>query len=189
MQIHISSHTIALNSCNILIINTNPRMSKLLRDVLHGWKAKRIFTAIDAKDALYTLKNHTIDLIISEWGLRPLDTKTFVKQLRTSPDSPARLTPILLITSRPPQSDVATFGLEGLTEFMGYPFTIGYLHDYIRHFLTRHQAERESIAALTAQPAITPRMRATIPLSGRHHPVMEKWWGKPTTASMESHRE
>lgn len=188
MQIPVSSNQIELSTCNVLIINTNPRMSKLLRDVLHGWKVKRIFTAIDTKDALFTLKNHAIDLIISEWGLRPIDTKAFVKFLRSSPDSPARLTPILLTAVRPPQSDINSFGQEGLTEFMGYPFALGYLKEYTRHFITRHQAARESIAALNTQTA-TPRMRASIPLSGRHHPVMEKWWGKPTTETMEPHRE
>ena len=107
----------------ILVVEDDKMMQKLLRDMLQVVGFTNIHQAIHGEDALGILKSRDIDLMICDWKMHPMDGITLVTHLRTSPDSPNRFIPIIMLTGKGERSDVESARDAGVTEYIIKPFT------------------------------------------------------------------
>ena len=93
-------------------------------------------------EALDYLRSNDVDILITEWLIRPMDGIEFVRYIRRDKNSPNRKVPIIMLTAKGELDDVKLARDVGITEFLVKPFTvqtlyqrIEYLVDYARAFV------------------------------------------------------
>ncbi len=98
-------------------------MRILLTEILRAIGVRNIFDANDGAEALHIMRNHNIDIIMTDLQMQPLDGIDFVRLLRNSPDSPNPMAPVIMITGHSTMRRVAEARDVGVTEFLSKPVT------------------------------------------------------------------
>lgn len=119
---------IDLSQIRFLLIDPNPLSIELTQDVLVMMGARQIRKCARSDRALEALRNDPFDIVITEWNTEPMNGLELIEFIRTSPNSPNRLMPILLMTARSEQEYVLQARDRGMTEFLAKPFTVEALH-------------------------------------------------------------
>jgi CheY-like chemotaxis protein len=113
----------------ILLVDDNQHMRLLLAEILRALGVRRIFEALDGAEALQTMRETEMDLIMTDLTMGPLDGIDFVNLLRNSPDSPAPFAPVIMITGHSTLRRVAEARDAGVNEFLAKPVTArGVIH-------------------------------------------------------------
>jgi CheY-like chemotaxis protein len=107
----------------ILLVDDNHHMRVLLAEILRAIGCRHIREATDGAEGLQVLRNHQIDIVITDLAMQPLDGIDFVRLLRNSPDSPTPMIPVIMITGHATQRRVAEARDAGVTEFLAKPLT------------------------------------------------------------------
>jgi len=115
----------------VLIIDDNVQMSKVVRDMLDAIGFERIYTARDGSAAIKMLSQRPIDMVLTDWRMEPMDGLSFVKFIRSYPDSPNRFLPIIMMTGQAEIEHVQGARDAGVNEFVVKPFTVRALMERI----------------------------------------------------------
>ena len=83
---------------NVLVVDDNEHMRRLLRSILTALGFENIKELGDAVSAFEALQNATVDLAIVDWHMRPVDGLEFIRMVRRAPDSPNPYLPIIMLT-------------------------------------------------------------------------------------------
>ena len=98
-------------------------MRVLLTEILRAIGVVHIHEAADGAEGLQQLRNHPIDIVMTDLSMQPLDGIDFVRLLRNSPDSPNQLIPVIMITGHYTMRRVAEARDAGVNEFLAKPLT------------------------------------------------------------------
>jgi CheY-like chemotaxis protein len=98
-------------------------MRVLLAEILKAVGVRQIYEANDGAQGLQMMKNHSIDIIMTDLSMQPLDGIDFVRLLRRSPDSPNQMCPVIMITGHSTMSRVLEARNAGVNEFLAKPLT------------------------------------------------------------------
>lgn len=112
-----------LRQIEVLIADPDPRISRLVKSVLESFGFRNIHVTKNGADAIEILRHRSIDLVITEWPMEPLDGMSFVHFVRHSTDLANRDIPIIMLTGRAETVDVEKARDSGVTEFVVKPFT------------------------------------------------------------------
>lgn len=115
---------IDLSQIRFIVIDPNPLSGELTRDVLAVMGATSIRRCGTTDQALEALRAEPYDILITEWNTSPMGGLELIDYIRTSPSSPNRLMPILLMTARSETEYVLQARDRGITEFLAKPFTV-----------------------------------------------------------------
>src|SRR5580698_11341366 len=107
----------------MLLVDDNHHMRVLLTEILRAIGVKHVFEAADGAEALQIMRTHQIDIIMTDLAMQPLDGIDFVRRLRTSPDSPNPMAPVIMITGHSTQRRVTEARDVGVSEFLSKPVT------------------------------------------------------------------
>lgn len=107
----------------ILLVDDNHYMRVLLAEILRAIGVKDIHEANDGAEALQALRNHAVDIVMTDLSMQPLDGIDFVRLLRNSPDSPNPMVPVVMITGHSTMARVAEARDAGVNEFLAKPLT------------------------------------------------------------------
>lgn len=107
----------------ILLVDDNHHMRVLLSEILRALGVKDIFEANDGAEGLQMMRNHAIDIVMTDLSMQPLDGIDFVRLLRNSPDSPNQLCPVIMITGHSTFARVNEARDAGVNEFLAKPLT------------------------------------------------------------------
>jgi CheY-like chemotaxis protein len=107
----------------ILLVDDNHHMRMLLTEILRAIGVRHIFEATDGAEALQLMRSHPVDIIMSDLAMQPMDGIDFVRLLRNSPDSPAPMVPVILITGHSTMKRVNEARDVGVNEFLSKPVT------------------------------------------------------------------
>jgi CheY-like chemotaxis protein len=107
----------------ILLVDDNHHMRVLLTEILRAIGVRQVFEANDGAEALQIMRTHQIDIIMTDLAMQPLDGIDFVRRLRTSPDSPNPMAPVIMITGHSTQRRVTEARDVGVSEFLSKPVT------------------------------------------------------------------
>jgi two-component system chemotaxis response regulator CheY len=122
---------------NILLVDDNHYMRVLLAEILRAIGVQRIYEANDGAEGLQMMRDHPIDLVMTDLSMQPLDGIDFVRLLRNSPDSPNQLAPVIMITGHSTFARVNEARDAGVSEFLAKPLTargvIERLHEAVEH--------------------------------------------------------
>lgn len=120
-----------LANIKVLIADDDRRIALIVRQVLESLGFKEIQTARDGEAALGILAGGSVDMLITDWQMTPMDGISLVKFLRTSEDSPNRFIPIIMLTGNAEREHVEMARDVGVTEFVVKPFSAKTLCDRI----------------------------------------------------------
>lgn len=107
----------------ILLVDDNHHMRVLIGEILRAIGVKGVYEATDGAEALQIIRQHAIDIVMTDLAMQPLDGIDFVRLLRNSPDSPNPMCPVIMITGHSTQKRVTEARDAGVTEFLAKPVT------------------------------------------------------------------
>ena len=121
----------------ILLVDDNHYMRVLLAEILRAIGVNHIYEANDGAEGLQMMRDHSVDLVMTDLSMQPLDGIDFVRLLRNSPDSPNQMAPVIMITGHSTFARVNEARDAGVSEFLAKPLTargvIQRLHQAVEH--------------------------------------------------------
>ena len=107
----------------ILLVDDNHHMRLLLSEILRALGVRQLFEASDGAHGLQMMKNHPVDIVMTDLSMQPMDGIDFVRLLRNSPDSPNQMCPVIMITGHSTMQRVNEARNAGVNEFLAKPLT------------------------------------------------------------------
>jgi CheY-like chemotaxis protein len=107
----------------ILLVDDNHHMRVLLVEILRAIGVRTVYESADGAEALQLMRGSSIDIVITDLTMQPLDGIDFVRLLRNSPDSPNTMAPVVMITGHSTMRHVEEARDAGVNEFLTKPVT------------------------------------------------------------------
>jgi CheY-like chemotaxis protein len=108
---------------NILLVDDNQYVRLMLAEILRAIGIQRLHEAGDGVEGLQMMRDFPIDVVMTDLSMQPLDGVDFVRLLRTSPDSPNQMIPVIMITGHTTLARVAEARDAGINELLAKPLT------------------------------------------------------------------
>jgi DNA-binding response OmpR family regulator len=121
-----------LKGLQVLLIEDNINMRDMIRSVLFELGIRNIAVAHDGDSALREMKTNTVDLVLCDWVMKPINGPMFVKRIRRGKDSPNQYIPIIMLTGHTDLDKVYEARDIGVNEFLAKPFTANKLYTRIK---------------------------------------------------------
>ncbi len=119
----------------VLIIDDNAFMRRTLNKLLSGFGFKNILEADNAVDGLQALKQSSVDLILLDLVMDPINGIEFTKMVRTSSDTTNPVVPIILITGHTEKNRIEAVRDAGVNEILAKPVSSNDLLSRIFHVI------------------------------------------------------
>ena len=139
--------TLDLSRLTCLIVEDSTFMRSLLMSCLNALGINQIKIAEDGGDAIEFLKLQklnpmkagilSVDLIISNWQMAPVDGMILLRWVRRHADSPNRFVPFIVVTGHSGPTSIAEARDTGVTEFLAKPFSIAQVAQKIQTVIER----------------------------------------------------
>lgn len=113
----------ALERLRILVVDDNHHMANIVKTILRGIGIKDLVDASNAAEAFAAVRLTSIDLIITDFAMEPVDGCDLTRLIRTASDSPNHYVPIIMLTAYAERSKVEAARDAGVTEFCAKPVT------------------------------------------------------------------
>ena len=110
-----------LNMLSVLVVDDNKFMRTLVENLCLGLGVGAIWKAESVEEGLGILKSRSVDLVITDWHMEPVDGLRFVRHLRQAPDSPNPYVPIIMLTGHGDRDRVCEARDAGINMFMAKP--------------------------------------------------------------------
>ena len=114
---------VRLDRLKILIVDDNKHTRLLLAQILRAVGITQTFEAGDGAEGLQALRNHAIDIVLTDLAMEPVDGIAFARLIRTAPESPNSMVPVIMITGHATLKRIAEARDAGVNEFMAKPMT------------------------------------------------------------------
>ena len=121
---------------NALIVDDAKPMRQLIRSMLIQFGFAQIFEADDGLDALEQLDKISVDVIICDWMMEPMDGLNFVKALRSHSEPRVKSLPLLMLTAVANENKVKLARDSGITEYLLKPVKTGTLSRRLHSMLS-----------------------------------------------------
>jgi two-component system, chemotaxis family, chemotaxis protein CheY len=131
-----ASELTSLSDIHVLVVDDNTQMRLLVRCLLRAGGITKVTEAKTGRQALDIMRPGTIDLIIVDWKMAPLDGLAFTNMVRRSPESPNPFVPILMLTAHTEASRVTAARDAGVSGFIKKPISARLLFERISNVLT-----------------------------------------------------
>ena len=118
----------------ILVAEDDPDLGPVLEEVLEedGYEVLR---TTDGAEAIRLAEQHTFDLILLDVEMPTLDGLAACRGLRADPR--LETVPIIMLTARSGEEDMAEGFAQGATDYLTKPFAIAQFRARVRSWLTR----------------------------------------------------
>jgi two-component system, chemotaxis family, chemotaxis protein CheY len=126
----------ALSDVHVLLVDDSDQMRLLVRCLLRAGGLTNISEADTATRALEVMHQQSVDLVIVDWMMQPVDGLTFTRMMRRDSASPDPYMPILMLTAHTEVSRVAAARDAGVTGFIKKPISTRLLFDRVASALT-----------------------------------------------------
>jgi two-component system chemotaxis response regulator CheY len=119
----------------ILVVDDSAAIRKILQRVLRqtGMSIGTIYEAGDGQEALETLKNHKIDLVLSDINMPKMDGLQFLASVKAS--AAWKDIPVVMITTEGGETRVAEAVKLGASGYVRKPFTADQIKEKLTEFL------------------------------------------------------
>ena len=111
-------------------------MRQLFVSVLNSLGIRNVESANDGEKAFELFQKENHDIILTDWVMSPKDGLELTELVRTSPLSPNRMVPVILITGYSAWPRVETSRDVGVTEFLVKPFTANDIAKRLAHVIS-----------------------------------------------------
>jgi CheY-like chemotaxis protein len=119
-----------------LLVEDSAYMRGILRAMLQGFGARRIYDAEDGAAGLEMLDRVSPDILIVDWVMPVLDGLEMVRLIR-QPDHPMAFIPIIMVTSHTEKKRIVTARNAGVHEVLSKPISANALYQRIASVVTQ----------------------------------------------------
>jgi len=127
-----------LDNVSFLVVDDNPFMRTLVKNILAALQVSAISEAEDGVDAFKLIKSGTMpDIIILDWNMPTLDGIDFIRLVRTGDDSPNPYVPIIMMTAHSEYAKVVSARDAGVTEILVKPLSAKSLYSRIASIILK----------------------------------------------------
>ena len=126
-----------ISQIKFLVVEDNPFMMALLRQILRTLGVVQIDAAKDGAEAFERMRDFNPDIVLLDWQMAPMDGLEFAKLVRTSAECPNRFVPIIMITAYSEISRVTEARDAGVNEVLAKPIAVLGLYNRIRAVIER----------------------------------------------------
>lgn len=126
----------SLSDIHVLVVDDNKQMRFLVRCLLRAGGISKVTEADTGAKAFDVMRAGTVDLIIVDWKMAPVDGLAFTNMVRRNHDSPSPYVPILMLTAHTETSRVTAARDAGVNGFIKKPISARLLFDRISNVLT-----------------------------------------------------
>ena len=116
------------SNLRVLVVDDNRFMRETVEAILESIGIGTVYHAVDAEDGFKVTREKMPDVIVSDWDMEPGDGIPLVKWLRSSPDSPDKYIPIIMLTGFSERNRVMQARDSGVTEFLAKPVSTKSMH-------------------------------------------------------------
>ena len=127
-----------IEQLGILVVDDNPYMRKLTRQMLMNIGAKNVYEAVDGLAALDVVRTANPDVMLLEWNLPVLNGAQVMRIIRAPDVFPKSNLPVIMLSAGANRAQVHEAMLLGVNEFLLKP--------------TSPQALRERLLSILAKP-------------------------------------
>ncbi|WP_312161679.1 response regulator [Phenylobacterium sp.] len=113
----------SLHRLRFLIVDDNTHAVNLVKAMLRGFGADQLHDAQTLAAAQAQMRTTPCDIVILDYMLGPEEGVDFARWLRNAPESPAPLTPIILLTGHADRARIMAARDAGVNEFCVKPIT------------------------------------------------------------------
>lgn len=134
-----------LERLSALVVEDSTFMRELLADVMRSIGIGRVFTAEDGTDAIDLLQTvatdpmkagiSIIDIVVSDVFMPSLDGRMLLRWIRSSPKSPDRFVPVLMLSGAADRDIVQNCRDLGASDFLAKPFSAASVADKLMHVI------------------------------------------------------
>jgi DNA-binding response OmpR family regulator len=126
----------SLSDIHVLVVDDNKQMRFLVRCLLRAGGISKVTEAETGAQAFEVMRGGTVDLIIVDWKMAPVDGLAFTNMVRRNQESPNPFVPILMLTAHTETSRVTAARDAGVSGFIKKPISARLLFDRISNVLT-----------------------------------------------------
>ncbi|MCB1650580.1 MAG: response regulator [Alphaproteobacteria bacterium] len=126
-----------LDDINVLIVDDMKPMLDLTKAILVAFGFKKIHLAENGDDALRFAYRESLDLIITDHIMNPMDGLELTEKIRNDPKVQNPYVPIIMMTGFSAKYRVEKARDMGITEFLVKPFTAKDLYARIQHTIEK----------------------------------------------------
>ncbi|HWA01074.1 MAG TPA: response regulator [Caulobacterales bacterium] len=113
----------SVGEIQVLIVDDNRQMRFLMRSLLRAAGVYRVAEAEGAVEAFDLMNRFTVDLVLVDWMMQPVDGIAFTRMVRLAEDSPNPYVPVLMMTAHTEKSRVKAARDAGVTGFLKKPIS------------------------------------------------------------------
>lgn len=124
-----------LDKAHILVADQDILMVDILRQTLYYMGLTNVTHVRSGREALSILTQKSVDILITEWKMTPMDGLTLIKTIRKSENANLAMLPVVMLTARAELNDVIEARDMGATEFLVKPFTAKTLFEHLEHII------------------------------------------------------
>jgi two-component system, chemotaxis family, chemotaxis protein CheY len=118
-----------LGDLDVLIVDDNAHMRRLVETILHAFDISSLRKAGDGTEALEEIVFRQPDLVICDWEMKPMDGCTFLEELRKVNNKPACFIPVIMLTAHGRPRLIRKAFDAGASQFLVKPLTpVNLLH-------------------------------------------------------------
>lgn len=141
------SQTLDLSRVSCLIVEDSAFIRSMLTACLNALDVRQVKVAEHGGDAIEFLKLQkidpmkagilSVDMIISNWQMSPVDGMILLRWVRRHADSPSRFIPFIMLSGHSAPNKVAEARDAGVSEFITKPFSVQMLAQKIQTIIER----------------------------------------------------
>lgn len=121
----------------VLLVDDNAALRGALRVTLQAFGCAEVLEADTVDRALDVMKSKPVDLLITDWKMKPRDGLDLVRTLRRSATSPAPFLPIIMLSAYSREDRITEARQCGVDAFLIKPFTAASLASVIQETLSQ----------------------------------------------------
>ncbi len=121
---------------SFLIVEDSAYMRGILRAMLQGFGARRIYDAEDGAAGLEVMNRVVPDIVIADWVMPVLDGLEMVRIIR-QPDHPLAFVPIIMVTAHTEKKRIVSARNAGVHEILSKPISATALYRRISTVVTQ----------------------------------------------------
>ena len=126
-----------LSTLNVLVVDDEHYMRKVVRTMLVSLGVRTIYEAADGTTGLELIRTTCPDVVILDWQMPGLDGAGFVRMVRSPDTFPYPDVPIIMLTGHGERSRVIEAVQIGVNEFLLKPVSSKSLQDRLISVLTK----------------------------------------------------
>lgn len=127
--------SIKLKNLHILVVEDLAPMRELTTSVLKTLGVGQVSYATDGENGFEAYRRVRPDIVMTDWQMPHKDGIELTKLIRTSPISPDKTIPIIMMTGYGSPLKISTARNAGATEFLLKPFSSNDIHKRIQHVI------------------------------------------------------